>query len=383
MNSSPELLQNALSTVSTVLYTQNLAVNHLVNQFSTSAFARANMQKSLEIMNTSLHSRGKIVITGIGKSHKIASKVVATMNSLSLHAALLHPSEALHGDLGVIRADHGDCLVLITASGNTPELLQLLPHVPVSVPVILLSNKKLSKLSQHPQVQSMLYAELPKEFSEETIYGLAAPTISTTLCLLLADAACMALVDLHINRLSDRQRLFGERHPGGAIGAAYTHTQVMSSLNSSTQSSTVGLSFGSFILGNSLTSMDENTEAPEVLKNAFNWPEQASIPSSDEEYELEVSSQKKLAEGVDLKLKSNKNRVKTLQEPMDFASPMEIFSTIAMYDTVVVIQNGQRRGIATQAIQHITRAVFEDDGFENQTLWKLVSEHVDAAMTAC
>ena len=78
--------------------------------------------------NTIVANNGKIVITGVGKSYKLGLKLVATLNSLSIQSSSLHPTEALHGDLGLIDQNR-DCLIMVTSSGNTPELIQLLPHL--------------------------------------------------------------------------------------------------------------------------------------------------------------------------------------------------------------------------------------------------------------
>lgn len=215
-------MQNCLSTFNSILQNQAQAMKHLAFQYRHSDFSKQQLNKSLNILNTTLLRKGKIVISGIGKSHKIAAKIVATMNSLAMHSALLHPSEALHGDLGILQKENNDCLILISSSGESIELLQLLPHISPDIPIILLTNKKISTLSQHFQVNSLLFAELPAQFSEQSTYGLTAPTISTTLLLCLADAVSIALSELYIQDYNERKKMFGERHPGGAIGESFS-----------------------------------------------------------------------------------------------------------------------------------------------------------------
>lgn len=213
--------KSALQSVSSTLTSQSQALSHLQELYGTSNYVQLNLINSLELMLQTTLKRGKIVICGIGKSYKIGNKIVATLNSLSIQASALHPSEALHGDLGIIK--ESDCLIFVTASGNTPELINLLPHIPKTVPIILLTCNKSSKLTQSPQVKSLLYAELPAHLNEEAIHGLPAPTVSTTLSLALADAAVLALSEMLEDDLVKRRKLFSIKHPGGAIGASLSH----------------------------------------------------------------------------------------------------------------------------------------------------------------
>lgn len=219
-DSSP-LLNNAIQNIDLILSNQTKALSFLTSQYRNSQFSIDQMKMSLRILNNSLNVGGKIIISGMGKSFKIASKTVATMNSLRMHSALLHPSEALHGDLGIIREDHNDSLIIISASGNSPELLQMLEHIPTKVPIILMTCNKNSILARHSKVVSLLLAEIPSNLSENNLYGLSAPTISTTLCLTMLDAVSIALSELHINDYNIRKSVFGIHHPGGAIGINY------------------------------------------------------------------------------------------------------------------------------------------------------------------
>ncbi|ODV86850.1 hypothetical protein CANARDRAFT_195616 [[Candida] arabinofermentans NRRL YB-2248] len=218
-------IQLALNSVSGVLTNQNRAISYLVKQYKYSTYSQNQLKNSLLILNNAINQGGKIIVSGIGKSYKIASKTVATLNSLSVHSALLHPSEALHGDLGMVREDHGDALILISVSGNSPELTTMLKHVPNGVPVVLVTCTRQSTLARDPKVQSLLYVELPARLSEKNLYGLSAPTISTTLCLTILDAVSIALGELHGGDLEVRRKKFGDRHPGGAIGLDYLGTQ--------------------------------------------------------------------------------------------------------------------------------------------------------------
>lgn len=212
------LLDVAIRNVDTVLSSQTKALKVLTTQYRSSTISINQLKTSLRYLNNSLNSGGKIVVSGMGKSYKIAAKTVATMNSLKIHSALLHPSEALHGDLGMIRDDHNDSLIIISASGNSPELLQMLEHIPFSVPIVLMTCSRDSTLARHPKVVSLILAEIPSSLSESNIYGLTAPTISTTLCLTLLDAVSIALSSLYISDPKIRKEMFAINHPGGAIG---------------------------------------------------------------------------------------------------------------------------------------------------------------------
>ncbi|CCH45680.1 hypothetical protein BN7_5265 [Wickerhamomyces ciferrii] len=344
-------LQNSLSTFDSILTNQTSSIHHLVNQYKHSNFSQNQLKKSLNILNSSLLKNGKIVISGIGKSHKIAAKTVATMNSLGLHSALLHPTEALHGDLGILRADHGDCLILISSSGKSPELLQLLPHISLNTPIILLTNKKKSLLSQHPQIKSLLYAELPSQLTEEKIYGLTAPTISTTLCLTLADAVSISLAELFIADLNERKKIFGERHPGGAIGEAYggsfsssnqssvfnTPSYSSSSLSSTSAQSSSGFS-PALNPTTSLTSIDDDEETLNDLPQVI----------FDIGYENEIQDEILIEQ-----VKKSKNVGNSIGF---FKNEDEILQSIALYDYVIM---SQRFVISIDRLKSIYRIVYE------------------------
>lgn len=168
-------------------------------------------------MHNSLLSGGKIVLVGMGKSGKIADKLCATMNSLCIHATTLHPCDALHGDLGIVRP--GDILFMITASGATPEILQLMPHVPASMPRILLTCKPDSPLGH--MSAAVVSAAIPNALNERELYGVPAPTTTTTACLAVGDAICITLSEIITAEREERKQNFGRYHPGGAIGNAY------------------------------------------------------------------------------------------------------------------------------------------------------------------
>lgn len=215
----------AISSVQKTLAFQREAVSIIAHQYETDEFSKNQLVQLLNTLyNTSIYHRGKIVLCGIGKSYKIAAKLVATLNSLAIQSSILHPLEALHGDLGMLR--EGDALIFVTASGNTPELLNLLPHISLNIPIVLLTCCRESKLSKSVQVKSILYAELPPHLKEDSIHGLPAPTVSATVTLALADATILALSELIEADLAKRKVSFSMNHPGGSIGASLSHLNV-------------------------------------------------------------------------------------------------------------------------------------------------------------
>ncbi|KAF5093291.1 hypothetical protein D0Z03_002477 [Geotrichum reessii] len=215
--SSPEIL----STARTVLRAQAQSLAYISDIYERDASVQAQFFLSLQYMHNAILSNGKIVITGMGKSYKIADKLVATMNSLGIHATALHPSDALHGDLGVIKPT--DVVVLITSSGNTPELLNILPHIAQGIPLLCLTCTLDSPLAL--KSTSVLPAVIPKGLTEKSVYGLPAPTTSTTACLAVGDAVCITLAEMLISDLNERRMNFGKWHPGGAIGQDFSKEQ--------------------------------------------------------------------------------------------------------------------------------------------------------------
>ena len=158
---------------------------------------------------------GRVVVTGMGKSGLVARKIAATLNSTGTPALFLHPAEALHGDLGMITS--GDVVVALSASGDTEEILSLLPTMQrLQVKLITLTGdpiysgngKKLSTLAQAAAIA--LDCSIDKEACS---LGLA-PTASTTTMLALGDALAVALSD----RRGFKEEDFANLHPGGKLG---------------------------------------------------------------------------------------------------------------------------------------------------------------------
>lgn len=219
--SSPSIL----STAQTVLRAQADALSYIADLYEQDSTTQSQFFLSLQYMHNAILSNGKIVLTGMGKSYKIADKLVATMNSLGIHATGLHPSDALHGDLGVIKPT--DVVIMITASGNTPELFSLLPHIPQGIPILCLTNTPNSPLAH--KSSAVLSALIPKNCNEKLLYGLPAPTTSTTACLAVGDAVCITLAEMLISDVKERSFNFSKWHPGGAIGNDYKRDKMMKS----------------------------------------------------------------------------------------------------------------------------------------------------------
>ncbi len=151
--------------------------------------------------------RGRVVITGVGKSGIVCRKIAATLASTGTPALFLHPLEALHGDLGILMA--GDVVMALSNSGETAELLRLLETLErLGVPLIALVGDPESTLARHAEVVLDVSVE-----REACPFGLA-PTASTTAGLALGDALALALSERKGFALEDFARL----HPGGVLG---------------------------------------------------------------------------------------------------------------------------------------------------------------------
>lgn len=154
-----------------------------------------------------LQSKGRVVITGIGKSAIIANKIVATMNSTGTPALFMHAADAIHGDLGMIQSE--DIVICISKSGNTPEIKVLVPLLKRrgSKLVALVSNKN-SYLAEHSDY--ILNATIEEEACPNNL----APTTSTTAHLAMGDALAVSLLELRNFTSED----FAKYHPGGSLG---------------------------------------------------------------------------------------------------------------------------------------------------------------------
>ena len=153
------------------------------------------------------HSEGRVVITGVGKSGIIARKIVATMNSTGTPAVFLHPTDAVHGDIGIVRK--GDVVICISKSGNTQEINNLVPLFKrMEVAIIAILGNLQSPLAEAST------AVLDASVKEEACPHDLAPTSSTTATLVLGDALAIALLEQREFSRED----FALYHPGGTLG---------------------------------------------------------------------------------------------------------------------------------------------------------------------
>ena len=161
----------------------------------------------VDAVNAIFNAKGKLVIVGVGKSAHIANKIVATLNSTGTPSQFLHATEAIHGDLGLLRPE--DVVICISKSGNTPEITYLAPILKqyASVLIGLTSNLK-SELAKNSDI--VLDVNITKEACPVNL----APTTSTTSQLVMGDALAVALMKMR----SFSQNDFAKYHPGGALG---------------------------------------------------------------------------------------------------------------------------------------------------------------------
>lgn len=166
-------------------------------------------------------SKGRVIITGIGKSAIIANKIVATLNSTGTPSIFMHAADAIHGDLGLILKD--DVVICISKSGNTPEIKVLIPLIKSAKnKMIAITGNTESFLGQHADF--ILNAYVEKEACPNNL----APTTSTTAQLVIGDALAVCLLDLRGFSSND----FAKYHPGGALGKKlYLRVQDISSVN--------------------------------------------------------------------------------------------------------------------------------------------------------
>ena len=167
------------------------------------------------------NSKGRVIITGIGKSAIIANKIVATLNSTGTPAIFMHAADAIHGDLGLILKD--DVVICISKSGNTPEIKVLVPLIKnANNKMIAITGNKDSYLGQ--QADFILNAYVEQEACPNNL----APTTSTTAQLVLGDALAVCLLELRGFSSND----FAKYHPGGALGKRlYLRVNDLSSQN--------------------------------------------------------------------------------------------------------------------------------------------------------
>jgi arabinose-5-phosphate isomerase len=152
-------------------------------------------------------SKGRLVVSGIGKSAIIAQKMVATFNSTGTPSVFLHAAEAIHGDLGMVQKQ--DVVICISKSGNSPEIKMLIPHLKrFGNTIIAITGNMTSYLAKNSKFV------LNTTVSEESCPNNLAPTNSTTAQLVMGDALAVCLMRMRNFNAQD----FAQYHPGGALG---------------------------------------------------------------------------------------------------------------------------------------------------------------------
>lgn len=154
-----------------------------------------------------INSKGRVIVTGIGKSANIATKIVATFNSTGTPSIFMHAADAIHGDLGTIQAN--DVVICISKSGNTPEIKVLVPLIQnYGNKIIAITGNPDSFLGTHADFTLNTFVE------KEACPNNLAPTTSTTAQLVMGDALAVCLLELKGFTSND----FAKYHPGGALG---------------------------------------------------------------------------------------------------------------------------------------------------------------------
>jgi arabinose-5-phosphate isomerase len=165
--------------------------------------------RAVRLLEETLLNRAKIVVVGVGKSGNIGHKIAATLNSTGATAVVLSSQDALHGDLGMVSA--GDAVIALSYSGETAELMHLLPFLKRAAGcLIAMTGKSSSSLAEHADV--VLDTSVEREACPLNL----APTSSSTAMLVMGDALAMAL----LNARGFTEEDFARYHPGGSLGRA-------------------------------------------------------------------------------------------------------------------------------------------------------------------
>ena len=166
--------------------------------------------------------RGRVVVTGMGKSGIIARKIAATLNSTGTPALYMHPVEAVHGDLGMVVA--GDVVVALSASGETEEILRLLATIKrLQVPLISMTCDEVGAGTKISTLVSAADVALDCSIAKEACTLGLAPTASTTTMLALGDALAVALAE----KRGFKEEDFANLHPGGKLGKRLARVEAL------------------------------------------------------------------------------------------------------------------------------------------------------------
>ena len=198
---------NILEEVERVLRLEAEAILNCAGRIRPGTPEGVAIEKAVGLLNAALNGGGKIIVTGLGKSGKIAQKIAATLCSTGSFAVYLHPTEGLHGDLGVVSAK--DVVLALSQTGNTDDLISLIPSLKrLQVPVIAIAGNAQSQLVRAAKVW------IDSSIEQEACPHNLTPTTSTTLTLALGDALAVSLMRVR----GFNAEAFAKNHPGGALG---------------------------------------------------------------------------------------------------------------------------------------------------------------------
>ena len=209
-------------------YSQVLELLRAESEAIAKAAARLQVAELDRVLSILSSCKGKIVLLGVGKSGIIAQKIAATMTSSGTAAIHLHPSDALHGGLGILTAD--DVVIMLSNSGETSELLELLPYIKRrEVPLVAIVGRLKSTIAT--RADAVLDASVDQEACPLNL----APTASTTVALALGDALAMTL--MRAKGLTEDD--FASNHPAGQLGKRLT-LRVSDLMHSGSANPTIG-----------------------------------------------------------------------------------------------------------------------------------------------
>jgi arabinose-5-phosphate isomerase len=204
MSMTPEQAQQAIGLALDTLDVEAAALNELRTRLATVASAAQAFTQAVSMI---LNTKGRVVVMGMGKSGHVGRKVAATLASTGTAAMFVHPAEASHGDLGMVKSV--DAVLAISNSGEVAELSVILPFIKrMDANLIAMTGGLKSTLAQHADIV------LDSSVSKEACPLNLAPTASTTAQMALGDALAMALLDARGFKTED----FARSHPGGSLG---------------------------------------------------------------------------------------------------------------------------------------------------------------------
>ena len=183
------------------------ALSGCLSRLQQNSEAARGLLHAVDLMRARLDAGGKVVVTGVGKSGKIAQKIAATLASTGSLAIFLHPTEGVHGDLGMVTS--GDIVLALSHTGNTEEIIKLIPSIrALGVPMVGIGGNSSSQLAK--SCDAWIDARIDQEACPHNL----APTASTTLALALGDALAVTLMNVR----GFDPRSFAMNHPGGSLG---------------------------------------------------------------------------------------------------------------------------------------------------------------------